>query len=89
MSQPRTVLEDVALEPETHAPQTPPALRAVVRAQLDARMSRGKPSAMERLLMLAEVSTHAWVRTGRELPGYTRATMPVVVTTLDGRRADE
>jgi hypothetical protein len=38
--------------------------------------------------MLAEVSQHAWIKAGHALPRYTRATMPVLVTTLPGADRD-
>jgi hypothetical protein len=36
----------------------------------------------ERLAALAELSAEAWRLSGRPLPSYTRATMPIVITTL-------
>lgn len=45
----------------------------------DARMG-GTPS--ERVAAVAELTAEAWRLAGRPLPSYTRATMPVVVSTL-------
>ena len=39
-------------------------------------------SAADRLVLVAQLSETSWKLTGRPLPVYTRATMPVVVTTL-------
>ena len=36
----------------------------------------------ERLALVAELSRRAWELTGRPMPAYTRATIPVQVTTL-------
>lgn len=36
----------------------------------------------ERLAVVAQLSDTSWKLAGRPLPEYTRATMPVVVTTL-------
>lgn len=36
----------------------------------------------ERVAAVAELTAEAWRLSGRPLPTYTRATMPVVVTTL-------
>lgn len=36
----------------------------------------------ERLALVTELSRRAWELTGRPFPSYTRATMPVRVTTL-------
>ncbi|MEK7400848.1 MAG: hypothetical protein AABZ80_00645 [Gemmatimonadota bacterium] len=45
----------------------------------DARMG-GTPN--ERVAAVAELTAEAWRLAGRPLPSYTRATMPVVVSTL-------
>lgn len=37
----------------------------------------------ERLALVARLSETSWALTGRPLPAYTRATIPVVVTTLE------
>ncbi len=36
----------------------------------------------ERLALLARLSRRAWAATGRPIPSYTRATIPVVITRL-------
>lgn len=36
----------------------------------------------ERLALVTELSRRAWELTGRPLPSYTRASMPVRITTL-------
>jgi hypothetical protein len=36
----------------------------------------------ERLALVARLSRRAWAATGRPIPRYTRATIPVVVTRL-------
>ena len=36
----------------------------------------------ERVAAVAELTLSAWTLAGRPLPDYTRATMPIVVTTL-------
>lgn len=45
----------------------------------DARMGG---TAEERLAAVAELTTEAWRLSGRTFPSYTRATMPVLVTSL-------
>lgn len=44
----------------------------------------------ERVAAVTELTLEAWRLSGRPLPSYTRATMPVVLTTLDqqGREDD-
>lgn len=44
-------------------------------------------TAAERLALVAQLSEMSWALTGRPLPTYTRATMPVVVATLEAQRA--
>ena len=39
----------------------------------------------ERLALVAELSEMMWARTGLPLPSYTRATMPVRLTTLEAQ----
>jgi hypothetical protein len=39
----------------------------------------------DRVALVAELSKVMWARTGKPLPTYTRATMPVVMTTLGAR----
>ncbi|MGH7582704.1 MAG: hypothetical protein ACREL5_05720 [Gemmatimonadales bacterium] len=48
-------------------------------AASDARLGA---DAAERLRMLAELSHMAWLESGRPFPRYTRATMPVRLSTL-------
>ena len=43
----------------------------------------------ERIALVAELSEMLWARTGRPLPSYTRATMPVVMTTRGPRAPRE
>ena len=47
--------------------------------------SRVGGTAAERLAIVAQLSEMMWTRTRRALPNYTRATMPVVITTLRDR----
>jgi hypothetical protein len=89
MTRSQALLNDVADEAAPQTRQTPAAARAAIRALRESAAARAKPSPAERLALLAEVSAHAWVKAGGELPGYTRSGMPVVVTTLDGRRSRE
>lgn len=42
-------------------------------------------TAAERLVLVAKLSEMLWERTRQRLPTYTRATMPVVITTLRAR----
>lgn len=42
-------------------------------------------TAAERLALVARLSEASWALTGRPRPAYTRATMPVVVTTLQAQ----
>lgn len=51
----------------------------------DARVP-GTPA--ERVALVAELSLRAWTLTGRPLPSYTRATMPVRITTLRDQGRD-
>lgn len=46
-------------------------------------------SVAERLRLVAQLSETSWKLTGRRLPVYTRATMPVVVTTLKAQAGRE
>lgn len=48
----------------------------------DASDARVAGTAAERLALLAELSRRMWSLTQRPAPSYTRATMPVKVTTL-------
>lgn len=40
------------------------------------------PTAEERIALVARLSREMWALTGKPLPSYTRATMPIVVTRL-------
>lgn len=42
-------------------------------------------TAAERVALVAELSRAMWAATHQPLPRYTRATMPVVITTLQAR----
>ena len=52
----------------------------------DARMGG---TVEERLAAVAELTLEAWQLSGRELPTYQRATMPVTVTTLAEQGMDD
>jgi hypothetical protein len=56
--------------------------RIVSLQSREAGDSRVGGTVAERLALLAELSERAWQLTGRPLPTYTRATMPVVITEL-------
>lgn len=43
----------------------------------------------ERVAAVAELTAEAWRLSGRPFPSYTRAMMPVVLTTLDQQGSDE
>lgn len=42
----------------------------------------------ERVAAVAELTAHAWRLSGRPLPEYTRATMPIAVTKLEDQGAE-
>ena len=42
-------------------------------------------TATERLALVIQLSEMLWARTGRPLPKYTRATMPVTISPLGAR----
>jgi hypothetical protein len=46
-------------------------------------------TAAERLALVADLSAMSWELTGKPLPRYTRATMPVVLTTLQAQGASD
>jgi hypothetical protein len=48
----------------------------------EASDARVAGTAAERLALLAELSLRMWALTKRPAPSYTRATMPVTLTTL-------
>jgi hypothetical protein len=56
--------------------------RVVDLGSKEAGDSRLGATPAERLSILAELSRTAWLASGRELPSYTRATMPVRLLTL-------
>ena len=60
--------------------------RVVPLTSAEAGESRVEGTANERLLLLAELSRRAWALTGRGTPVYTRATIPVALTTLREQR---
>ncbi len=65
-------------------------VRVVPLRSAEAGESRIGGSVAERVALVAELSGQAWALTGRPLPSYTRATMPVRVVSLrnaDGDRA--
>ena len=43
--------------------------------------------AVESSAMMAELSISAWVASGRALPSYSRARMPIRITTLEAQDA--
>lgn len=57
-------------------------VRIVPLRSSEAGDARVGGTADERLQLVAELSRRAWELTGRPLPSYTRATMPVRKTTL-------
>jgi len=56
--------------------------RVVPLASKEAGDPRMGGTAAERVAAVAELTRTAWTLSKRPLPTYTRATMPVVVTTL-------
>ena len=52
----------------------------------EAGEARVAGTAEERLALVAELSRRGWMLTGRPVPSYTRATIPVAVTTLREQR---
>jgi len=61
-------------------------VRVVPLHSPEASDSRAGGTAAERVALVAELSEMLWTRAGKPLPAYTRATMPIVVTTLGARR---
>ena len=57
--------------------------RVVPLASEEAGEARVGGTASERVALVLELSRMLWTRTGRSNPTYTRATMPIVITTLD------
>lgn len=56
--------------------------RVVALRSDEAADARVGGTAEERLLLLADLSRRMWALTQRPLPSYTRATMPVRLSTL-------
>lgn len=56
--------------------------RVVPLTSPEAGDSRMGGTAEERLAAVAELTVEAWRLSGRPLPSYTRAAMPVVLTSL-------
>lgn len=52
----------------------------------EAGEARVAGTAEERLALVNELSRRVWMLTGRPVPSYTRATIPVAVTTLREQR---
>lgn len=63
-------------------PRRDMTVRIVPLGSPEANESRVGGTIAERVALVAELSAMLWVHTGRPLPVYTRATMPVIVTTL-------
>ncbi len=57
-------------------------VRIVSLHSRDAGDARVGGTASDRLALVAKLSARAWALTGRELPKYTRSTMPVRVRKL-------
>lgn len=56
--------------------------RVVPLDSAEAAEARVGGTVAERVALVAELSRLLWARTGRPLPTYSRATMPIVLTTL-------
>lgn len=56
--------------------------RIVPLRSAEASEARVAGTVDERLALVARLSREAWALTGRAVPSYTRATMPVRITTL-------
>lgn len=64
-------------------PRTPRIpVRIVPLASDEAEDSHVEGTIDERLALLARLSRRAWAATGRPIPRYTRAAIPVVITRL-------
>lgn len=64
-------------------PRTPRIpVRIVPLASDEAEESYVEGSIDERLALLARLSRRAWAATGRPIPSYSRANIPVVITRL-------
>jgi hypothetical protein len=64
----------------TRTPRIP--VRIVSLSSDEAADAYVEGSIDERLALLARLSRRAWAATGRPMPNYTRATIPVVITRL-------
>lgn len=62
------------------------SVRVVPLHSPEAGDSRIGGTVAERVALVGMLSEELWARTHRPLPTYTRATMPVMVTTLNARR---
>ena len=59
--------------------------RVVPLSSPEAADARVEGTIAERVALVRELSDMMWARTGRPLPRYTRATMPVHLTTLQAQ----
>ncbi len=57
-------------------------VRLVPLHSREASEARVGGSVAERVALVARLSEMLWTRTGRPLPGYTRATMPIAMTSF-------
>ncbi len=57
-------------------------VRLVPLDSREAGEARVGGSIAERVALVARLSDMLWTQTGRPLPNYTRATMPIAMTTL-------
>jgi hypothetical protein len=64
----------------TRTPRIP--VRIVPLASDEAEDSYVEGTIDERLALLARLSRRAWAASGRPLPSYTRAAIPIVITRL-------
>jgi len=63
--------------------------RVVPLQSAEASDSRVEGTPAERVALVAVLSRQAWALTGRPVPSYTRATMPLRIISLrESRRAD-
>jgi hypothetical protein len=63
-------------------------VRVVPLGSPEAGDARVEGSIPERVALVGYLSDMLWTQTGRSRPSYTRATMPIVMTTLRVRSAD-
>jgi hypothetical protein len=64
----------------TRTPRVP--VRIVPLSSLEAEESYVEGTIDERLALVARLSRRAWAATGRPIPSYTRATIPVIIRRL-------